>query len=109
MQQLGQKAADYVACVRKQQLEAKLAPDNFGPSLWAVVPTATKEYLSLPRAYQGHVGPLTEEPCFQDVLLVARQVEESVEDRKHAQQMQQGRERTGNSCSGAGKNKDLLA
>ena len=91
--------------MRMQQLEAKLNPDNLWPSLLAAVPTATREYLSRTRAYQRRVGPLTMEACFQDILLAGKQVEESAEDEKRAHQMQQKRQRTGNSCSGAGKKK----
>ena len=40
------------------------------------------------------------EACFQDILLAGKQVEESAEDEKRANPMQQERQRTGNSGSG---------
>ena len=101
----GPKTAGFVAYMRGQQLEAKCSPDNLWPSLRASVPTVTREYLSRSRAYQRHVGPLAVEACFQDLLLAGKQVEESAEDEKHAQQMQRERRRTGNLGSDAGKKK----
>ena len=85
VQRSGQKTADFVAYMRKQQLEGKLAPDNLWSSLWTAIPTAIREYLARTRAYQRRVGLLTVEACFQDVLLAGKQVEESAEDEKHAQ------------------------
>ena len=53
VQRSGQKTADFVAYMRKQQLEGKLAPDNLWSSLWTAIPTAIREYLARTRAYQS--------------------------------------------------------
>lgn len=45
------------------------------------------------------------EGCFLDLVLVDTQEKESTEDEKGAHHMQQECQRTGNSCSGAGKKK----
>ena len=74
--------------MRVQQLKAKLTPDNVWPSLCGAVPTATGEYLSCTGAYQRRVGLRTMEACFQDLLLVGKQGEESAENENRAQQMQ---------------------
>lgn len=82
VQKTNQKTAEFVAYIRKLQLEADLPADQLWAFLWSAVPTLVREYLTRTRNYAKRTGPPTVEGCFQDILSAGKQVEESAEDEK---------------------------
>ena len=61
--------------------------------LWSAEPTLVREHLTRTRNYAKRTGPPTPEGCFQDILSVGKQVEESAEDERRAQQAQKEKHR----------------
>ena len=108
VQKTNQKIAEFVAYIRKLHLEADLPADQLWAFLCSAVPTFVREHLTRTRNHAKRTGPPMVEEYFQDILLARKQVEESAEDKRRAQQTQKEKQRmVGNqdSVTGAGKAK----